>query len=385
MLISAECQQVHATWERLSQDKHVGMSNALEIVAAVANSDEGRNALGKILSDDSNVAIVEPDALSYLRIACDVPLPDNVENHRADEYFRKNHYTGTRSSKTHHLKIPKEFLYFNCAIGMITGTLDDLAAVREQMGGSGYEPVRARMPGGSEKAIGTVMVNDFRDSTFGPYQELIFIVTAVPANALEGALTVDYVNGFSLQVPLNRGATMYMLKLWLDQMRPIEGGNDFLGTNKDFGSFTFQDNGFGAREFSASDKVGKGLVSGTIPFTLTPAGAEKARESYAAAAERAGTRVPSGTLVGVPVASRPDEDFGKSASQWAFTIDWRRPVAQDVQPRQVNLRFGESEWGRRFGSLGFTPAFAFYAPSCIGQIHQYIGDCPYVGDRTGKA
>ncbi len=383
MLITAECQKVHATWERLSQDKHVGMSNAIEIVTAVANSVEGRSALEKILSDDSNVAMVEPDALSYLRIARDIPLPDNVENHRADEYFRKNHYTGTRISKTRHIEIPKEFLYFNCAIGMITGMLDNLATVRERMSGSGYEPVIARMPDGSEKAIGTVMVNNFRDSTLGPYQELIFIVIAVPTNASKGAFTVDYVNGFSLQVPLDRGATMYMLKLWLDQMRPIEGGNDFLGTNKDFGSFTFQDNGFSALKFSASDKMGKWLVSGMIPFTLSLSGAEKARKAYEAAAERSGTRIHSGTLVGVPVASRPDEDFGEPASQWGFTLDWRRPVAQEVQSRQVNLLFGDSEWGRLFDGLGFTPALAFYAPSCIGQIHQYIGDCPYVDDRTG--
>jgi hypothetical protein len=381
-VLTSTRQQVFETWERLSKDMHVGMSNAIEIVTAVANEEEGREALTEILSDDRNVGIVAPDALSYLRIARDVPLPDNVENHRADAYFRNHYYTGTQISKTHHLKIPREFLYFNCAIGIISGTLDDLGAIREQIKGSGYEPVLARMPGGDEKAIGRVMVNDFRDTTFGPYKEVIFTVTAVRADAPPTSLTVDYVNGFSLQVPLDRGATMYMLKLWLDQMRPIEGGNDLLGTNKDFGSFTFQDKEPGAREFSASDKVGKWLVSGTIPFTLTPEGAEKAKEAYAVAAERAGIRVPSETFVGVPVASRPDEAFGKPASQWGYTIDWRHSVAQEVEPRQVNLRFGDSQWGRLYGGLGFTPTLAFYAPSCIGQIHQHIGDCPYVGNGT---
>ncbi len=379
-MLTSTRQQVFAAWERLSKDMHVGMSNALEIVAAVANSEEGREALAEILSDDKKVAIIEADALSYLRIARDVPLPSDVENHRADEYFRTHYYTGTQLSKTQSLILPKEFLYFNCAIGIISGTLDDLPAIREQMKGSGYEPVLARMPGGGEKAIGRVMVNNFRDTTFGPYKEVIFTVTAVPAEPLGGGLTVDYVNGFSLQVPLDRGATMYMLKLWLDQMGPIEGGNELLGTNKDFGSFTFQDNRVSGMEFSASDKAGKWLVSGTIPSTITPAGAEKAKEAYTAAAKRAGTSLPSGTLVGVPVASRPDKDFDKPASQWGYTIDWRQPVAQEVQPRQINLRFGEGEWGRLYGGFGFTPALAFYAPSCIGQIHQCIGDCPYVSN-----
>lgn len=376
----AEYEQVHATWDRLSQDAYVGMSNAVKIVAAAANTDAGRRALEEILSDDDKVAIIESDALSYLRISRDVPLPPGVEDHRIDAYFRENLYTGTRITKTHRVKNPKEFLYFNMAIGMVTGTLDDVAAARQQMEGSGYDPVIARMPDRTEKAIGSVMVNEFRDTTFGPYNEVIFIVTAVPEDAPESAKTVDYVNGFSLQTPLDRGATLYLLKLWLNKLRPIDGGNDFLGTNKELGSFIFEDKKNGTREFRVADKDGKWLVRGTMPRTLTPAGAEAARAAYHEAAQRAGTKLPTGTVAAVPVASRPDEDFGKPASKWAFTIDWRRPVAQEVMPSQLNLSFGDGEWGRRFESLGFTPALTTYGPSCIGKIHQHIGDCPYVAE-----
>ena len=50
---------------------------------------------------------------------------------------------------------------------------------------------------------------------------------------------------------------------------------------------------------------------------------------------------------------------------------------QEVTPAQVGLRFGDSEWGRRFEGFGFTPALSFYSPSGVGQILQHIGDCPY--------
>ena len=382
-VVTEEYRQVHATWELLSQDGHVGMTNAIAIVAAAVNADAGRRALEEILSGDDNVGIIAPDALSYLRISRDVPLPPGVEDHRADAHFRTNLYTGTRMSKTHQITVAKEYLYFNMAVGLITGTLDDVSAARQQMEGSGYDPVIARMPDRTEKVIGTVMVNEFRDSTLMPYNELIFIVTAVPDDAPEGAKTVNYVNGFSLQTSLDRGATLYMIKLWLDKLRPIDGGNDFLGTNKDLGSFIFEDNKNGAREFRSADKDGKWLVGGTIPRTLTPAGAKAAGAAYHEAAKHAGTMVPTTTVAAFPVASRPDEDFGKPATKWGYTVDWRRPVIQEVTPFDVNLSFGDGEWGRRLEGFGFTPVLAFYAPSCIGRIHEHIGDVPYVVAGTG--
>ena len=83
------------------------------------------------------------------------------------------------------------------------------------------------------------------------------------------------------------------------------------------------------------------------------------------------------------VPSRPEEDFGKPATKWGYTVDWRRPVLQEVSPFDVNLSFGDGEWGRRLEGFGFTPVLAFYAPSCIGRIHEHIGDVPYVAAGTG--
>ena len=91
----AAYEDVLGTWQRLSRDGHIGMSDAFQIVVAAANTDSGRRALGEILTDDK-VAIIDPDALSFLRISRDIPLPPGVEDHRADEYFRTRFYTGTR-------------------------------------------------------------------------------------------------------------------------------------------------------------------------------------------------------------------------------------------------------------------------------------------------
>jgi hypothetical protein len=370
-------EHVHGAWQRFSRDGHVGMSDAFQIVVAAANTDGGRRALAEILAHDDNVAIIDADALSYLRVSRDLPLPLGVEDHRADAYFRTRFYTGTRLSKTHAVENPREFLYFNYAIVMLVGTLDDVPAVREQIRGSGYDPVIVRMPDGRGKAIGTVMINEFRDSTFGPYNEVVFIVTAVPLDSPGNVKGIEYVNAFSLQIPLDRGATTYHLKLWLDELSPTDGGNDFLGTNKELGCFRFEDRSDGSRQFRSWDKDLKALVSGTAPRMVTADVAKAAKAAYRTAAERAGTAVPTSTVATIPVASRPDEDCGKPAHRWAIAVDWRQTVLQEVTPSQVDLSFGESEWGRRFGRLGFSPALSFYSPSGVGQILQHIGDSPY--------
>jgi hypothetical protein len=362
-----EYDAVHSAWERLSRDQHVGMSNAVAIVQAAANTDEGRRALSEILSDDSKVALVEADALSYLHITRDIPLPSGVEDQRIDAYFRDNLYTGTRLTKTHQLRNPKEFLYFNMAVGLITGTLDNLSGARMSMAGSGFEPVVVDMPGGGKKAIGTMWVNEFRDTTFGPYNELIFGIMAVPEQGSGVPRSVPFVNGFSLQRPLDQGATLYFLKLWLDQLAPIDGGNDFLGTNKELGAFVFRDTA-GTREFQAVDKDGMWLARGVIPRTFTSAGA---------AAARAGN-VSTNRLGAFLFASRPDQAAGKPATKWAYAIDWRRPVVTEVSPADVALRLGDGEWGRRLRDLQFTPMLTTFGPQCVGRIYQNVSEVPFV-------
>jgi len=354
---------VRVAFARLSADGHIGMSNAFEIVAAAENSDEGRRALSEILTEGSPVTI-ESDALSYLLIARDIPLPSGVADNRADAFFRTRPYTGMRLSKTHRVPNPKEFLYFNLRVAMITGTLDDLSAVRAHMRGSGYEPVTARR-GSDEKAIGIVMVNEFRDTTFGPYNEIILIATAVPTNSPASLKSVEHVNGFSLEAPIEQGATCFPFKLWLDQLSPIDGGNDYLGTNKELGSFRFEDGADGSRIFRGWDRELKPIVSGRVP------------RGKVAPRTRGGGNGPNVTAATMLVASRPDADVDKPACKWAFAVEWRGPVLQEVTPNQVALSFGDAEWAKRFEGLGFTPALAFYAASGVGQIFQNVGDCAY--------
>ena len=369
-------EDVHETWERLSRDGHIGMTDAFQIVLAAANEEDGRRALAAVLARDDSVALIDADALSYLRVSRDVPLPPGVANHRADAFFRTRCYTGTRMSKTHGVDNPREFLYFDYAIGMLVGTLANLPAVVEQMRGSGYEPVIVVMPDGREHAIGTIMVNEFRDTTFGPYDEIVFYVTAVPVDSPPSVKRVDYVNALSLQVPLDAGATTYQLKLWLSELSPTDGGNDFLGTNKELGCFHFEDRSDGTRHFRSWDKHLKSLVSGKVLRTLST-DAATVRAAYRAAADRAGTTVPTTTVATIPVASRPDEDFGKPARPWAISVDWRQCVLQPIAPGKVDVAFGESDWGRRLHDFVFRPALSFYTPSGVGEIVQHLGDCPY--------
>lgn len=368
---------VHSAWQRLSRDGHIGLTDAFQLVAAAANEDGGRQALAEIVAGAEGLLAIDPDALSYLRVNRDVPLPMGVDDHRADAYFRTRIYTGTRVSKTHQVRNPNEFLYFDYAIGMLTGTLDDVTGVRERMRGSGYDPVIARMADGRAKAIGTIMVNEFRDTTFGPYDEIVFYVTAVPDDSPSEVKCVEYVNAYSLQVPLDRGATTYQLKLWLSELSPTDGGNDFLGTNKELGCFRFEDTIDGAREFRSWDKELRTLVSGRVLRTVASDAAKAATAAYRLAADRAGTAVPDSTVATIPVASRRDSEVGQPAHQWAIEVDWRRIALHEITASQARLTFGESEWATWFHRLVFSPALSFYSPSGVGQIIKQIGDSPY--------
>lgn len=370
---------VQVAWKTLSRDGHIGLSDAVRIVVAAANSGSGRRALAERLAGASNEILIDEDAFSYLRIGRDLPVPPGVQDNRADEYFRTRFYTGTRLSRTHHVETPRELLYFNFKVVMLTGTLDDVAGVREQMRGSGYDPVIARM-WGSEKAIGIIMVNEFRDTTFGPYNEVIFMATVVPAASPESAKAVEYVNALSLQTPLDRGGTTYVFKLWLNELSAIDGGNDFLGTNKELGCFRFGDRSDGAREFRSWDRELKALVSGVVPGAISADAARAIEAAYRAAAASAGTDVPASSVTTIPVASRPDRDVGKPACKWSFAVDWRKTALAEVTPSQVGLRFGDAEWARRFGGFGFTPALSFYSPSGVGQIYRTAGGCPSISD-----
>ena len=258
---------------------------------------------------------------------------------------------------------------------MLVGTLADPMFLHEKMRRSGYVPVVVRMPDRTEKAIGIVMVNEFRDTTFGPYDEVVFMASVVHESAPEHTRTLDYVNAYSLQVPLDRGATVFTFKLWLNQLSPIDGGNDFLGTNKELGSFRFE-NGDGVRSFRAWDKELQPIVSGTVPIGGRPPD-EAATAAYREAAGRAGSPLPSSTSTTIPVASRPDGHDDEPATKWAFAVDWRNFSFQEVTQRQVGLRFGPSEWPRAFERLQFTPALSFHAPSGVGQILHRIGDAAH--------
>ena len=77
-------EDVLGAWQRLSRDGYIGMSASFRIVAAVDNTDEGRQALAEILDDRLAGVIVDADALSYLRISRDVPIPPGIVDNRAD-------------------------------------------------------------------------------------------------------------------------------------------------------------------------------------------------------------------------------------------------------------------------------------------------------------
>ena len=169
-----------------------------------------------------------------------------------------------------------------------------------------------------------------------------------------------------------------MFKLWLNQLGPIDGGNDYLATNKELGTFQFTDRPDGTREFRSWDNALCELVSGRVPRTM----ADPARmlADYSEASRHAATPGSSATTT-IPVASRPDGSDG-AATTWAFAVDWRHPMLQEVTAAQVGLQFGPVEWARTFERLGFEPSLSFYAPAGVGEIIQRVGDAPFERPHT---
>jgi hypothetical protein len=329
----------------------------------------GRGALEQLLVSEDMMSKLKPGdeaaSQSKLRIGS-VPLPEGAKDQRDDDFFEGVQLTGEELSKTHQVKLPNEFLDWDTDVRIVTGTLDNVELIRNQMEGSGFEPVLARKDDGTSVAIGSVWVNTTKDSSLGPSQQMAFGITAVPENAPPENKEIKYENEMSLQVPMDKGATLFLQKSWTNQLPNLDASNEKLAGNTSLMSVQYAYGSENELVFSAHDADPEAdgnhqqILQGELPTRATPAEAVEARRKYEQAAEAADSTIPvPGETVFIPLASRPD-DAGAGATQWGMSANWS-PVIQIVEADEVKFQFGDSQTSGGWDQAGFTPEFAFFA------------------------
>jgi len=112
------------------------------------------------------------------------------------------------------------------ANGLIIHGWADPAAVSGLLANKAFHPVINSKNG---KAIATFWVVDYRDTSVGPYKELVVVFTV----ADKPGVTVDCTTIHCVNIINTKpGVRQYIHKLWLDEDLPIEYGRILLGCDK---------------------------------------------------------------------------------------------------------------------------------------------------------
>ena len=151
-----------------------------------------------------------------------------------------------------------------------------------------------------------------------------------------------------------------MFKLWLNELSPIDGGNDYLGTNKELGCFRFEDRADGSSRVSLLGQGSQGVGERSSPaHGHDVTGPKLPRPPIGSRQSEQGQPFPRAPPPRFPLRADPTRTLASRRRRWAFAADWRQAVLQEVTPKQLGLSFGESEWAKRFQRFGFSPAVEF--------------------------
>lgn len=244
--------------------------------------------------------------------------------------------------------------------------------VEDLMKDSGMEPVKFSKVG-KELAVLQVFFNTIRDSSLGPYTELIFMTHARKVGSQRRA--IEWVNSASTLTPYGVQPTLYLLKLYLD-MRGGKGavyGRTRLGTDKllvpvlDLVSNV----GAGTFSFNVKDEVGNLVIEGVLPIRM-----EEDFEKESADASKGV----------IEDAFRVGKDYADIDSPTATRLSPKDPlhvfgfpgvIKDDLQfftglqesgngqtDKNLRVKIGNnSEWGGLLGKMEFKPQLFHFAPT----------------------
>jgi hypothetical protein len=190
------------------------------------------------------------------------PPPKCANFDCSDPMFTVFHPTRGSYVSGHCAEMPLPLAYYDGHLTVLLGSAN-LAALGTITAGSGYYPVATH----DGQAIAGLFVGDFGDTGVGPYRE---VTIAFPVN--ERKATVSTQNPYAfLSETLNPKNKVWMHKLILNELMPIDWGREILGFDKnpvpqDIDVRTTADD----TTFAAADPNGNPILSGHLSVDTDP-------------------------------------------------------------------------------------------------------------------
>lgn len=342
---------------RLAEDGEIGNSDAIALLA-LPHSAAG---LQQVLARYGDVLTAQ--ARAKLVLAARMPLPEGVENQRWEPIFDRHPISGRLYTTASGQVVQNEVQYYNGVMVQVYGECRNLAAVRQVLAGSGYQPLLLCHADGSQTAVAQFWAHNLSDTSLAPYNAMFIIVAAVPQGCppQQATLQADG-NGVSCLLPMldghfdaasgccTLGASLYYHRLLDSTAVAIEVGRERMGTDKRPGSISMSRTGQ-RLGFAVSD--GAGRVVARVTVELDAAAAPGIGTALAQAAATAGRRLaacPAGTEYVYPSVAR----IGAGPLvHWQWRTDVL-PLLQRARPDTLVLD-GASEDGAILRDWGFEP------------------------------
>ena len=343
---------------RLAADGEIGNSDAIALLA-LSHSAAG---LQQVLARYGDVLTAQ--ARAKLVLTARMPLPVGVENQRWEPIFDRHPISGRLYTTASGQVVLNEVQYYNGVMVQVYGECRNLAAVRQALAGSGYQPLLLRHADGSQTAVAQFWAHNLSDTSLAPYNAMFIIVAVVPEGCppQQATLPADG-NGVSCLLPMldgrfdaasgccTNGASLYYHRLLDSTAVAIEVGRERMGTDKRPGSISMSRTGQ-RLGFAVSDGAGRGVARVTVELDAASAvpGIGTALAQAAATAGRRLAACPAGTEYVYPSVAR----IGSGPlAHWQWRTDVL-PLLQRARPDTLVLE-AESEDGAILRDWGFEP------------------------------
>jgi hypothetical protein len=354
---------------RLAEDGELGNSDAIRLLQIPHSPDDVRQVLARFEKQ------LTPEARSKLTLEVYAPLPAGVDNQRYEPIFDRYPITGKTYTTATGTVVPNEIQYYNGHMVQLYGECANVAQVREELAGSGYQPMILRKASGGETAIVQFWAHQLTDTSLRPYNAMFIIVAAVAEGTASGdAFIVDDESGVSAVLSMLDGrfdparriyenkARLYFARL-LDSTRiAIDVGRERMGTDKRPGTIDLTSTG---KRLTFSVKNGARHAVGRVHFTPTE-DPMALRVDVAKAGAIAGIPIaalPSGTEYVYPGVARIGKD---PVVNW----EWRTDLVPRFQrvTADTALFDASSEEGAMLIEWGFKPKVLGYLSHVRGVV-----------------
>jgi len=315
------------------------------------------------------------EARAKLALAARVPLPEGVDNQRYEPIFDRYPLSGATYVTGRGEVLLNELQYYNGEMVQLHGGCANVAAVRDALAGSGYQPLILRQADGRESAAVQFWAHQFSDTSLRPYNAMFVIAPAVPADvpAAQACIRADEAGAASV-LPMLDGrfdparrayenrATLYFLRLLDSTAAAIDVGRERLGTDKHPGTIELKLEG-PQRVFSIRDGARRAVARIRFVPADDPSAFGPALDRAAATAGIALGELPAGIDYVYPGAAR----IGDGP---VVTWDWRSDVVPRFQPARPDTLVLDagSEIGATLIRWGFEPKVLGWIPNVRGVI-----------------